>query len=457
MITFSRYEIRTEPEGVPLLIYAADWEAAEQTQEYREFLSEQNPRSIQIMEQKYSYSGIAEEQVLTFKEIVQLKDDNELKDAGSGIFYKYFGNKEIQVLLTAKLEEEFYKKMSEWEKLHEQNLEGFYEQIKDICVIKTVFENLVLKGAWYAPEYIERLAALDDPLEQMANAYAENTEFDIRKDMWHPIAKACLEVMNGFYDYVRNPKALDGQSDEERMQVLKEAIEKEYAESKKKWNDLSFEEKVDAHLEIFTISQFYRDLKEHMSEYSALMLYCLGAFEYPLSYDTENVIAIRTARKQNGKELSSALAKLFPDMVLENDPWEIWDIRQNAGFTLKKGLEVEYKALENLNNKDGYGLSIFAYLKRWASAMEQEIEKGVPVKEIALLTSEKADINGITGAMYSCAVATLSKYWEYGEQLREWHNEMYCYRGQGVTNPAVLVMETKEAGEQETISPQMSM
>ena len=43
--------------------------------------------------------------------------------------------------------------------------------------------------------------------------------------------------------------------------------------------------------------------------------------------------------------------------------------------------------------------------------------------------------------MYGCAVSILSECWEYGEELRKWHNKKYNHGGDGVVNPAVLTIK----------------
>ncbi len=48
--------------------------------------------------------------------------------------------------------------------------------------------------------------------------------------------------------------------------------------------------------------------------------------------------------------------------------------------------------------------------------------------------------------MYGCAVEALAYFWERGEQLREWHNGKYGHSGDGVVNPAVLVVGESENG-----------
>lgn len=54
--------------------------------------------------------------------------------------------------------------------------------------------------------------------------------------------------------------------------------------------------------------------------------------------------------------------------------------------------------------------------------------------------SHDADVEGITGFMYGCAVNILAQCWEYGEELRKWHNKEYGYEGDGVVNPAILTV-----------------
>ena len=69
-----------------------------------------------------------------------------------------------------------------------------------------------------------------------------------------------------------------------------------------------------------------------------------------------------------------------------------------------------------------------------------ELLRGDKIVDIADSTSHEADTEGITGFMYGCAVNALSQLWEYGEELRKWHNKEYNYDGEGVVNPAILTI-----------------
>lgn len=92
-------------------------------------------------------------------------------------------------------------------------------------------------------------------------------------------------------------------------------------------------------------------------------------------------------------------------------------------------------------NNDPYGSCVVRYAERWANMMEQEMENGKTLIEIADATSHKADTEGITGYMYGCAVSILSQVWEHGEELRKWHNKEYGYEGNGTVNPAIITIK----------------
>ena len=92
-------------------------------------------------------------------------------------------------------------------------------------------------------------------------------------------------------------------------------------------------------------------------------------------------------------------------------------------------------------NNDPYGSGVVRYAERWANMMEQEMESGKSLIDIADATSHKADTEGITGYMYGCAVSILSQVWEHGEELRKWHNKEYGYDGDGTVNPAIITIK----------------
>ncbi|MEX2209417.1 MAG: hypothetical protein WD846_00745 [Patescibacteria group bacterium] len=102
------------------------------------------------------------------------------------------------------------------------------------------------------------------------------------------------------------------------------------------------------------------------------------------------------------------------------------------------------KAIEA--NQDGYGAAVVRYAARWANLMESKMANGAELGDIARDTSHEADLEGITGFQYGCAVSILAQVWEHGEQLRRWHNSDTqigdegdrANENGGVLNPAIL-------------------
>jgi hypothetical protein len=99
-----------------------------------------------------------------------------------------------------------------------------------------------------------------------------------------------------------------------------------------------------------------------------------------------------------------------------------------------------------VKNKDFYGRGVYIYAERWARLMQLGIKSGKQLEDIAEKTSREADVDGITGFMYGCAVSILSQGWKYGEDLRRWHNKKIQIGNEGdraneeggVLNPAML-------------------
>lgn len=71
----------------------------------------------------------------------------------------------------------------------------------------------------------------------------------------------------------------------------------------------------------------------------------------------------------------------------------------------------------NWGDPTGMGRVIIEYTERWASLMEKRLDNGESLKDIADATSHEADIAGITGAMWHCALCTLRDTWIHGSDL----------------------------------------
>ena len=93
-------------------------------------------------------------------------------------------------------------------------------------------------------------------------------------------------------------------------------------------------------------------------------------------------------------------------------------------------------------NTDSYGKGVMEFAEHWARLMQAQLAAGKPLTGCAEETSYAADIDGITGFMYGCAVQILSQAWIHGDDLRKWHNKEYgvAEDTEGVVNPAVLVI-----------------
>lgn len=97
-------------------------------------------------------------------------------------------------------------------------------------------------------------------------------------------------------------------------------------------------------------------------------------------------------------------------------------------------------------NTDGYGAAVMRYAERWARLMQLRITEGKTLPTLADECSNGADVEGITGFQYGCAVGMLSKAWRHGEELRCWHNlktqvgteGIRANNEGGVLNPALL-------------------
>ena len=121
---------------------------------------------------------------------------------------------------------------------------------------------------------------------------------------------------------------------------------------------------------------------------------------------------------------------------------------------IKESKTKEFEEMVETNSHDDYSKGTVDFAIRWAEEMETLLEKeeqnGVhktPMKigDVAKYAEKLADTDGITGFMYGCAMAILSKYWEYGEDLRIWHNSKFGATGEkannngGVINPPIWI------------------
>ena len=116
-------------------------------------------------------------------------------------------------------------------------------------------------------------------------------------------------------------------------------------------------------------------------------------------------------------------------------------------FTVKSGELANWqKGLSN--NTDPYGRACFIYANELAKNLEKMLKNtGRSFNELSSAEIKEAEhkadeiVGGITGFMYGVAIACLSDVWEYGEELRRWHNtQMGNPEAKGTINPAIITI-----------------
>lgn len=66
---------------------------------------------------------------------------------------------------------------------------------------------------------------------------------------------------------------------------------------------------------------------------------------------------------------------------------------------------------------DAYSRRVFTFAIDWADLMEAELAAGKELKDIARPCADKADTDGITGAMAHMAQCVLKIHWVHGKDL----------------------------------------
>ena len=120
----------------------------------------------------------------------------------------------------------------------------------------------------------------------------------------------------------------------------------------------------------------------------------------------------------------------------------------------KKGMANEYDKEKQLtiNEVDifseDYVRYVFDKCEEWAEEIEQHYPfDGDTTEEqfcdVAWETLKKID-DGMSAFQFGLIVSLLNKYWVYGDLLRKCHNKQYGVESEGVVNPAVISIGTKE-------------
>ena len=97
--------------------------------------------------------------------------------------------------------------------------------------------------------------------------------------------------------------------------------------------------------------------------------------------------------------------------------WVRFEAEGILPFSLKDKDAWEQSVEVNKDDRLSNGITLYA--ARWAHMMEAEMEQyGVSLPNCANRLSHEADLIGLSGAAFWCAVNVLEQVWEYGDGLR---------------------------------------
>lgn len=107
-----------------------------------------------------------------------------------------------------------------------------------------------------------------------------------------------------------------------------------------------------------------------------------------------------------------------------------------------KKAKKAWKALKKKNADDAYGKALLKLASKWARAMQIMMAEGNDIEDIFDEALDACDqYDSITGCIESSLVSILAEYWKHGENLRACYNRHYGYTGEGVANPAKVIMQ----------------
>lgn len=130
------------------------------------------------------------------------------------------------------------------------------------------------------------------------------------------------------------------------------------------------------------------------------------------------------------------------------DAYRLEQVQQKV-LNIAQETEIEFKDEEakknwdtivEKNSHDSYGRGICEYATVWIKFMQHLMKRGCKLENIADNTSSVADMYGMSGFSYGCAVNMIVECWKHGEELRIWHNKRWgiSEEAKGVVNPAIL-------------------
>lgn len=77
-------------------------------------------------------------------------------------------------------------------------------------------------------------------------------------------------------------------------------------------------------------------------------------------------------------------------------------------------------------NSDYYGTTVMVYAEHWAYLMEQRINWGLKLAEVAEECARLANPEGkISSIMQGCAAHILARLWVHGDDLLRWYQQRH--------------------------------
>lgn len=331
MVIFHRYSIRLKP-GEPLLtLYAPDWDAMEQNQEYQSLAERNRPCRFQVEDVQIWYHNDEPNRGATDEEIARwAKDDAYLMMPGMRIlspsyYYSSFGDEAVLAPLREKLRLDYERYLNEWKAAYAESRNALYDRLGEISTVQTVYHNLLNCCDAYPQEYMKALSEEEAPLRILSFFHEKSGCFSIE-----PAAEDILAIMeanqDSFAEYYRRDSRADGVSEHGRlMEILDENLDREYQGHLKKWDALNFDGLLEHSVEIHTLQQLYHTLRNEKHFYSADQLDIAAQLVEPMEYERSRLVGEREMSVMYLDDIQKILPQMYPDTEPEPDPWNIPD------------------------------------------------------------------------------------------------------------------------------------
>ncbi len=327
MIRYYQFDLQLKPDETIMRLYAPNWEAVESSSTYQRLLEDLQPRSLCVLATQFCYrDGQKEMREASIAEIAQLRHYGykPYHVSEPTAAYQYFGDKAVLGVLQEKLTADYEDYTSRWQAEH-QNTQGDISMntLEEMAVVNTVYGNLQNLSHYYAPEYMEALAAEEHPLPVLVSHYQKLGLFEIE-----PTVKDLLGMVAG-YDGDSNAigqysTTFASVADHwERMVILDTNLDHEVKPyDTNAVQCMDFEQICDRAVELFTVRQLYQTLRYCKEQYPAEQLDALASYHNPLLMDKGRIVGERDMYQLTLNEIQGILPQMYPDVTVAPDVWQ---------------------------------------------------------------------------------------------------------------------------------------